>query len=89
MNACAGVGVGADHGSSFRGGGDPAVWPGEVAVTGVGFVRRRVAAHGGGEGGQADDVVVGEVGDLDAAGGAAFGDQVAEPLIGRAGCRWR
>jgi len=40
-------------------------------------------SQGGGEGGQADDVVVGEVGDLDAAGDAAFGDQVAQPLIGR------
>ena len=43
--------------------------------------RGRIAVRAG-EGGQADDVVVGEVGDLDAAGGAAFGDQVAEPLVG-------
>ena len=49
----------------------------------AGSARRRGRCGSSGEGGQADDVVVGEVGDLDAAGDAAFGDQVAQPLIGR------
>src|SRR5271165_3188907 len=42
----------------------------------------RGAAEGGGVGGQAGDVVVGQVGDLDAAGDAALGDQPAQPLVG-------
>src|SRR5215468_2454444 len=47
----------------------------------------RGAAQGCGTGGQGDDVVVGQVGDLDEAGGAAFGDQVGQSgvLGGQAG----